>query len=125
MLAFLREIPDGAFLTIGGNPVTPYVVAGDLTAAITWRAQHTWDAIAILMATKTDAVVGNLDGDVVSGTAFSDRFNQVVLTRNARLIPPMIVAKSRNRFDQLVGVVERARQEFGPTFGTGTEELGI
>jgi|GEM_PF-5497453 len=123
MLAFLKEIPDWAFLTIGGNPVTPYVMAGDLTAAITWRSQFTWDAVGILMATQTDAVVGNIDGDVVNGPTFAEHFDRVVLTQNARVIQPMIVAKSAARFDELVLAIDRARDEFGPSFGTGVEEL--
>lgn len=117
----IGELPGWSCLSIGGNPVTPYVIAGSLSACVTWRPQYTWDAVGILMATYTDAVVGNLDGDRVTGPAFAKVFNDVVMTQDARVIPPMIVAKDLERFEAVVLAMERARQKFGPRFGTGME----
>lgn len=105
-IAILQGLPQWAVLSLGGNPVTPYVVVGGLTAALTLRPQTTWDALAILMCTATDAVVGSLDGTLVSGPTFRQLFQQVLLSGNVRVIPAMIVAKNRKRFDEVVRAVE-------------------
>lgn len=123
LTALMKQTPGWAVLTLGGNPVTPYVVAGDLTAAITWRPQSTWDAIGILMASETDAVVGAIDGTLINGPDFAERFSRAVLTQNVSVIPPMVVAKTRQRFDEIVEAMDRARSEFGIEFGFGLEEL--
>lgn len=120
--ALLAELDGWGFLSIGGNPVTPYVIAGSLSACVTWRPQYTWDAVGILMATYTDAVVGNLDGDRVTGPAFATAFNDIVMTQDARVIPPMIVAKDLERFEAVVAAMERARDRFGHRFGSGMED---
>ena len=96
-LSIMERLGDWSVVTVGGNPVTPYVIVGGLTAAVTLRAQCTWDAIGMLMCTATDAVVGRLDGTAVSGPTFRSLFNRVLLTGNTRAIPPMIVAKNRDR----------------------------
>lgn len=119
--ALLRSLPTWDCLTIGGNPVTPYVFAGGLTAAITWRPQYTWDAVGILMACYTDAVVGDLDGNIVKGKEFTSRFNFIGLDRNSKVIPPMIVAKNVDRYGEVVTGIQQARLDFGAKFGTGDE----
>jgi hypothetical protein len=124
VLALVHELPLWSFLTIGGNPVTPYVVAGGLTAAVTIRNQTPWDAIGILMCAKTDAVVGTLDGTIIGHRGFEELFNRVALTQNTRPIPPMIVAKNRQRFEEVAAAVTKARAEFGEEFGAGMEDLG-
>lgn len=123
VLTLAKFLSSWSIVTLGGNPVTPYVVAGGLTAALTLRPQYTWDAIGILMATKTDAVVGDLDGTMVYGNSFEELFNRVALTGNARVIPPMVVTKSRERYEQIVEAVSKARDEFGPGFGSGNDDL--
>jgi hypothetical protein len=103
----MTRLDKWSVITLGGNPVSPYVVTGGLTAAITLRPQCTWDAIGILMCTATDAVVGLTNGDMVSGSTFRDLFGKVLLTGNVRIIPPMIVAKSRDRFSALCDAVSK------------------
>lgn len=100
-LEMVRKMPQWSFVTLGGNPVTPWVVAGGLTASITIKPTSTWDAVGILMATATDAVVGDLDGAVVSGPTFRDLFAAVLLEGNVTAIPPMIVAKSLERYQEV------------------------
>lgn len=94
----MSRLADWSIITLGGNPVTPYVVVGGLTAAATLRPQCTWDAVGILMCTATDAVVGSTDGLIVSGSTFRRLFGRVLLTGNVRAIPPMIVAKNADRY---------------------------
>jgi hypothetical protein len=89
-------------MPIGGNPVTPYVVTAGLTVALTLRPQVNWDAIGILLASKTDAVIGALDGTILVHETFRELFERVLLRGNARAIPAMIVAKNRDRFDETV-----------------------
>ncbi|GAB3189430.1 hypothetical protein FHX75_111220 [Micromonospora palomenae] len=124
VLSLVHELPQWSFLTIGGNPVTPYVVAGGLTAAVTIREQAPWDAIGILMCSKTDAVVGTLNGTVLGHRGFEELFNKVALTRNTRSIPPMIVAKTERRFKEVATALAKARDSFGEGFGSGMEDLG-
>ncbi|MFT3876742.1 MAG: inositol monophosphatase family protein [Propioniciclava sp.] len=98
-LELMRELSDWDILTMGGNPFTPYVALGNLTAVMNTRAQCTWDALGTLMCTATDAVVGTIDGTVVDGGAFNTLFNKVALEGNVKLIPPMIVAKNMDAFN--------------------------
>jgi hypothetical protein len=95
------RLPDWSIVTLGGNPVTPYVVTGQLTAAITTKPSSTWDAIGILMATSTDAIVGDLEGTIVSGSTFRELYGRVLLSQNVTTIPPMIVAKNLDRYQEL------------------------
>ncbi len=97
VLTLMERLSGWSIITLGGNTATPYVAVAGLTAAVTLRAQCTWDAIGILMCTATDAVVGSLDGIIVSGPTFRSLFNRVLLTGNVRAIPPMIVAKNEER----------------------------
>lgn len=117
--ALLGKLPGWAVLTIGGNPVTPYVVAGDLTAAVTWRSQSTWDAIGILMAAETDAVVGTHDGAVLAAPRVREYFDSVDFKHAC--VPPMVVAKTRSRFEELVEALASARADVGPAFGQGRD----
>ena len=124
VLTLVGQLPGWSFLTIGGNPVTPYVVAGGLTAAVTIRNQTPWDAVGILMCSKTDAVVGSLDGTVMGHRDFEQLFNKVALTHDdTRPIPPMIVAKNERSFEQIAIAVARAKEQFGDGFGDGMEDF--
>jgi hypothetical protein len=105
------QLPAWSFISLGGNPWFPWVVAGGLTAAVTLKASSTWDAIGILMAVATDAVVGNHEGTVVSGAAFRQLFAQVLLTGNVTPIPKMIVAKNMDCFLEIVDAIGRAEVE--------------
>lgn len=102
LLRVATSFDEWNIITIGGNPVTPYVLTGSLTAAVTLRPQATWDAVAILMATQTDAVVGALDGTIANPYSFQDIFQEVALTGNVRRVPAMIVAKNHRRFEEVV-----------------------
>jgi fructose-1,6-bisphosphatase/inositol monophosphatase family enzyme len=95
----LTFLPTWSHITLGGNPFFPWVVTGALTAAITIKWSSTWDAVGILMAAATDAVVGDHEGTVVSGDTFRGLFAQVLLTGNVTPIPPMIVAKNMEAFE--------------------------
>ena len=57
------------------------------------------------MCTATDAVVGLLDGTIISGRTFRKLFTRVVLTGNVRIIPPVIVAKNHDRYIMLSEVM--------------------
>jgi hypothetical protein len=105
--SIMQHLGNWSVITLGGNPLTPYVLVGSLTAAVTLRAQCTWDAIGILMCTATDAVVGLHDGTLVSGRTFRRLFSRVVLTGNVRIIPPVIVAKNHDRFASLSEVMQK------------------
>jgi hypothetical protein len=96
-----EEFKDWNIINIGGNPVTPYVLTGSLTAAVTLRPQASWDAIGILMATETDAVVGDLEGTLVHRRQFRRTFDRIVVAGNVRRVPAMIVAKSDVRFNEV------------------------
>lgn len=109
----MKHLPQWSLLTLGGNPMTVHVVASGLTAAITLKRSSTWDAVGILMATATDAVVGNLEGTVVSGATFRDLFAQVLVTGNVEAIPAMIVAKNLDRFKEVAAAVQAAGIEEG------------
>jgi hypothetical protein len=97
----IERLPGWSYLTLGGNPITPFVVAGGLTASIAIKPSSTWDAVGILMATATDAVVGDLDGTIVSGPTFRDLFGAVLLEGRVTAIPPMIVAKNYARYQEV------------------------
>lgn len=108
---FLRILdnlgPAWAAFTIGGNPITPYVIVGGLTAAISLNRQTSWDALAVLMATATDAVVGHAEGTLVFGPTFSQLFANVMFSGEGALpIPRMIVAKTHERFMEVVHAAE-------------------
>ncbi len=105
VLSIMERLSHWSVITLGGNPVTPFVVVGGLTAAVTLRPQCTWDAIGTLMCTATDAAVGSLDGRMVSGSTFRSLFNIVLLTGNVRAIPPMIVAKNQERLFEVAEAV--------------------
>lgn len=103
VMRLTEALPSWGAVTLGGNPMFPYVVVGGLTAALTFKASTTWDTLGILMATATDAVVGRLDGQLVSGPAFRQLFAQVLLSsENVYPIPAMIVAKSEARYREIV-----------------------
>lgn len=105
------QLPEWSFISLGGNPWFPWVIAGGLTAAVTLKESSTWDAIGILMAVATDAVVGNHEGTVASGAAFRQLFAQVLLTGNVTPIPKMIVAKNMDCFVELVDAIARAEAQ--------------
>ncbi|MDR0783356.1 MAG: hypothetical protein LBE83_06315 [Propionibacteriaceae bacterium] len=110
LVAIADALPGWHIITTAGNPATPYVVAGGLTAALTLRAQTNWDAVGVLMAASTDAVVRQAnDGAIVKGPGFSERFNQVLIDGNAYVVPPMIVAKSRERSDEIYEAVKKSK----------------
>jgi hypothetical protein len=96
-----EEFSDWNIINIGGNPVTPYVLTGSLTAAVTLRPQASWDAIGILMATETDAVVGAIDGTLVHRQRFRNTYDRIVVAGNVRRVPAMIVTKSQERFREI------------------------
>jgi fructose-1,6-bisphosphatase/inositol monophosphatase family enzyme len=106
VLAVMAGLRTWDVVTLGGNLLNPYVIIGNLTATVNTRPQYTWDALGVLMCTATDAVVGTVDGTIVSGPRFREQFNRIVLTGNGKLIPPMIVAKNRERFDEVAAVLE-------------------
>jgi hypothetical protein len=93
--------------TIGGNPIVPYVVAGSLTASISLNNQTIWDALSILMATATDAIVGDTEGTLVLGSTFPELFSRVLFSGpGVTPVPRMIVSKSRERFEQVVAAAQ-------------------
>jgi 3'-phosphoadenosine 5'-phosphosulfate (PAPS) 3'-phosphatase len=96
------RLDDWSIVTLGGNPATPYVVTGGLTAALTLGPQCTWDAIGLLMAATAGAVIGTAQGRIMSATDVRRRLATVRLTANARVVPPLIVAKNRTRYAELV-----------------------
>lgn len=106
VLELMRQLRDWDIVTMAGNPFTPYVIIGNLTAALNTRAQCTWDALGILMCTSTDVVVGDATGTLVSGSAFQLMFNKVAVNGNVKLIPPMIVAKNMEAYKALARVTE-------------------
>jgi len=109
LLAIAAALPDWHIITTAGNPVTPYVVTGGVTAALTLRSSTNWDAIGVLMAAATDAVVRQAnDGAVVYGPAFAERFNQILVEGHVYAIPPMLVAKSQARSDQVFEALSKA-----------------
>lgn len=108
VIEIMRQLRDWDVVTVGGNPFTPYVILGNLTAALNTRSQCTWDALGILMCTATDVTVGALDGTVVSGQAFQRLFDRVALEGNVKLIPPMIVAKNESSFLEVARVAQDA-----------------
>lgn len=111
-LPIFRQLPEWSIITLGGNPLTPYVITGALTATMTTRKSTTWDTVGVLMASATDAIVGTLDGRILGGD-FRQLFAQVALTGSkASPIPEIIVAKTRERYDELVEAVRRS--EFDP-----------
>lgn len=105
ILGILSRLSDWNAVTIGGNPTNPYVVMGSLTATVNTRYQCTWDALGILMCTATDAVVGDCEGTAVAGPAFRDLFNRLLLEGNVKCVPPMIVAKNLDRFQEVAAAV--------------------
>jgi hypothetical protein len=107
VVSIMQHLGNWSIITLGGNPVTPYVLVGGLTAAVTLRPQCTWDAVGILMCTATDAVVGLLDGTLISGRTFRKLFSKVVLTGNVRIIPAVIVAKNHDRFINVSEVTQK------------------
>lgn len=102
LLDIAETLADWHILTLGGNPVTPYVVTGGLTAAVTLRPQAAWDALGILMASRSNAVVGALDGTILDPPTFESLFTRVVLEGNVRRIPALVVAKSEARYHEIV-----------------------
>lgn len=104
-LPIFLELPGWSKITLGGNPLTPYVVTAALTAVITTRKSTTWDTVGVLMASATDVTVGTLDGRVLGGD-FRQLFAQVALTGGeASPIPELIVAKTLARYSEVVNAV--------------------
>lgn len=101
-IELLDTFSDWHVLPIGGNPVTPYVVTSGLTAAITLRPQAAWDALGILLASTTDAVIGALDGTRLNPDTFRGLFERVVLSGDVRRVPALVVAKTPARFDEVI-----------------------
>lgn len=98
----MEAFGDWNVMPIGGNPVTPYVVTSGLTAAVTLRPQAGWDAVGILLASSASAFIGTLDGTRISPATFHGLFERVVLEGDVRLVPALIVAKSEERYDEIV-----------------------
>ncbi len=101
LIAISSQLAAWQIITIGGNPVTPYVLAAGLTAAVTLRPQAAWDALGILLASKAGAAVGFLNGQLVESEWLHDLFVSVVLDQNVRRIPALIVAKSEERYREV------------------------
>lgn len=114
ILEIMRRLPDWDVVTNAGNPANPYVVMGSLTATVNTRYQCTWDALGILACTATDAVVGNLEGTIVSGPNFRHLYNRLLLEGNVKCIPPMIVAKNLDRFLEVSAAVSEALRAVPP-----------
>lgn len=125
VLALMQGLPRWDILTLGGNPATPYVVAGNLSAAMTVRPQYVWDAVGVLMCSATDAIVGTLDGDVLDAPTCLALFNRVSMSQDAPSIPPLIVAKTDQLYEELRAAVVAARDSTGEWFGSGMEDLGL
>jgi hypothetical protein len=108
-LPIFRELPGWSKITLGGNPVTPYVITAALTAVMTTKKSTTWDSVGILMASATDAVVGTVSGQVLRGSDFRQLFAQTAVSgANASLIPEIIVAKTMARYLEIVDAVKRS-----------------
>lgn len=114
MIEIMRRLPDWDIVTNAGNPANPYVVMGSLTATVNTRYQCTWDALGVLACTTTDAVVGDLEGTIVSGPNFRHLYNRLLLEGNVKCIPPMIVAKNTERFAEVAAAVSDALREVPP-----------
>jgi hypothetical protein len=99
-------LPGWHLYTFGGNPTIPQVLTGGLTAAMTLRPTTNWDSVAVLMASKTDAIVGTHDGQRLNGPLFADLFATVLLTGNVTPIPPLIVAKTSSAYDMIVEAIQ-------------------
>ncbi|GAA4885571.1 hypothetical protein [Serinicoccus chungangensis] len=109
VIALMGALPDWDIITLSGNTATPYVAAGSLTAALSHRPQTTWDALGVLAVATTDAVVGDIEGTVVHGPSFRNRFSKLPdLDKNTRTVPPTIVAKTEERFVEVANAVEVA-----------------
>lgn len=110
-LPIANQLSTWAFITLGGNPMVPYVLTGSLTAIITLKPTSTWDSVGTLMAASTDAVVGDHEGNLLSGPDFRELFAQVLLTGNVTPIPKLIVAKSHDAYLEVVGAIARSRTD--------------
>lgn len=110
----MSNLPRWDIVTLGGNPMNPYVVIGALTATVNTQYQCTWDALGVLMCTATDVVVGDIEGTIVSGPAFQSLFARVLLAGNVKIIPPMIVAKNPERFHEIAGIMAKATADNPP-----------
>ena len=110
-LPVAAKLPDWAFVTLGGNPMAPYVLTGRLTALVTLKATSTWDSIGLLMASCTDAVLGDHEGRLLSSPVFRGLFAQVLLEGNVTPIPKLIVAKSMSAYSLIVEAFQRARAD--------------
>jgi hypothetical protein len=108
MLPIVEQLAEWASISLGGNPVAPYVITGRLTAVITLKPTSTWDSVGTLMVAATDAVVGDHDGRRLSGPDFRGLFAQVLLTGNVTPIPKLIAAKSVEAYEAVVEAVRRA-----------------
>lgn len=102
----VMRLPDWGVLTLGGNPIVPYVVTGRLTAAITLKPSSTWDSVGVLMASATDAMIGDHEGNRLSGPDFLELFAQVLVTHDdCQPIPPLIVAKSDDAYRAIIAAL--------------------
>lgn len=107
-LAVWHQLPGWALLTFGGNPMVPQVITGGLTAVLTTKYTTNWDSVGVLMASATDAVVGDHFGNHFSSSLFRQLFAQVLLTGNVTPIPPLIVAKTTATYDAIVNALAQA-----------------
>jgi hypothetical protein len=109
-MRIVARLPDWAFISLGGNPLTPYVVVGRLTAVVTLKPSSTWDSVGVLMAAATDAVVGDHAGQRLSGPDFRRLFAQVLLTGNVTPIPALVVAKSQDTYLEVVNAIQQVSE---------------
>ncbi|MHB8247188.1 MAG: hypothetical protein ACYDGN_17970 [Acidimicrobiales bacterium] len=109
-MRILEQLPNWSFISLGGNPLTPYVLTARLTAAVTLKPTSTWDSVGTLMASATDAFIGDHHGNQLSGPDFTALFAQVLLEHaNVAAIPKLIVAKSEDAYREIVAAIARAR----------------
>jgi hypothetical protein len=102
------RLPEWSIITLGGNPLTPYVITAALTAVLTTKKSTTWDTIGVLMASATDAIVGTIDGQILGGD-FRQLFAQVALSGpNASNIPELVVAKTLARYLEIVDAIRES-----------------
>lgn len=106
-LDYLTRVEGFRTVTIGGAPLGAEVLDRELMALVECSPTTVFDSAHLMIAANTDAVVGLLDGTILSPTALEQMFLRVQSPKE-RVVEPYVLAKSAAAYNYIVAAYQNS-----------------
>ena len=120
--ALTRTFPEATVFNTGGNPVVVGVLTGDLDAIISFDRQCNWDATYALAVALAGGTVGATTHDeVFEVPEVSSWFRRPLqgIEQEVKIVPPIVAAKDRNTYKEIVARLSASGGGQVPRFSSG------